>query len=91
MDAEVLRLYSLAPRLERQILDTFAGSERPGVPFKMDRYFPDGFEPFIPLHEYLSEEFRDASAERLVRLARTDPPSPSVLAVLKAAEQARGG
>ena len=33
IDAEVLRLYDLPPRLERQILDLFAGWERQGVPF----------------------------------------------------------
>ena len=31
MDAEVLKLYDLPPRLERQLLDLFEGVERKGV------------------------------------------------------------
>lgn len=65
MDAEVLRLYDLPPRLERQILDLFARWRREGVPFKFDRYFPENFEPCFCLHEYLSEEFQRSTAGEL--------------------------
>ena len=58
IDAEVMRLYDLPPRLERQVLDLFEGWERKGVDFKFDRYYPEGFESWIPLHEYLSEEYQ---------------------------------
>jgi len=58
IDAEVMRLYDLPPRLERQVLDLFAGWERKGVGFRFDRYFPKDFESWIPLHEYLSEEYQ---------------------------------
>ncbi len=58
IDAEILRLYDLPPRLERQLLDFFAGHQRKGVDFKFDRYFPEGFESWIPLHEYLSDEYQ---------------------------------
>jgi len=63
MDAEVLRLYDLPPRLERELLDLFAGHERPGVPPGFDRYFPEDFEPCFSLHEYLSQEFQQSRVE----------------------------
>ena len=58
IDAEVMRLYDLPPKLERQVLDLFAGWERKGVDFKLTRYFPKDFDSYIPLHEYLSEEYQ---------------------------------
>ena len=65
LDAAVLRLYDLAPKAERQILDLFAGQKRVGVPFHFDRYFPEDFEPWVPLHEYLSDEYRRSTAGAL--------------------------
>jgi hypothetical protein len=67
LDAEVLRLYDLPPRLERQVLDLFAGWPRTGVPFHFDRYFPAGFEPWIPLHLYLSQDYQRSTAGQLRR------------------------
>jgi type I restriction-modification system DNA methylase subunit len=58
IDAEILRLYDLPPRLEKQLLDFFAGTQRKGVDFKFEGYYPEGFESAIPLHEYLSEEYQ---------------------------------
>jgi hypothetical protein len=43
VDAEILRLYDLPPRLERQLLDLFSGFKRRGVPFNFSRYFPEDF------------------------------------------------
>ena len=65
MDAEVLRLYDLPPRLERQLLDTFADKERPGVPTLFDRYYPEDYEPCFALHDYLSQEYRRSTAGQL--------------------------
>ena len=65
VDAEVLRLYDLPPRLERQLLDTFRGWPRPGVPFPFERYYPDDYEPCFPLHDYLSEEYQRSTAGAL--------------------------
>ena len=39
LDAEVLRLYDLPPRLERQVLDLFSGWNRPGVPLRLRALF----------------------------------------------------
>ncbi len=67
IDAEVMRLYDLPPRLEKQVLDLFTGWNRPGVDFELDRYFPEGFQSCIPLHEYLSEEFQRSTADFVKR------------------------
>ena len=58
IDGLILKAYDLPPRLERQLLDLFDGWERRGVDFEFERYFPEGFESWIPLHEYLSEEYQ---------------------------------
>ncbi len=61
IDAETLRAYDLSPRTERSLLDYFVEQRRPG-PVEFKGYFPKGFNPFIPLHRYLSEEMERASA-----------------------------
>jgi len=82
MDAEVLRLYDLSPRLERALLDLFAGEERKGVGCKLDGYFPADFKPYVPLHEYISDEYRRATAGEMRR--RYQPVrSPATLAALE--------
>ena len=54
IDAEVLRLYGLPPRLERQLLDLFSGVERRGVPFEQQEYFLQGFTEISRLSELLA-------------------------------------
>lgn len=54
IDAEVLRLYELPAESERQLLDYFAGWDRVAVPFKQDRYFPEGFDEAISLADFLA-------------------------------------
>jgi hypothetical protein len=86
VDAEVLRLYDLPPRLERQLLDLFSGQQRPGVPFAFERYFPEDFEPCFPLHMYLSESYQRSTAGAL--RARYAPiTEPAILAALEQAVQ----
>ena len=65
IDAEILRLYDLPPKLEKQLLDFCAGYERNGVGFKFDRYFPEEFESAIPLHVYLSDEYQRSTFENI--------------------------
>jgi hypothetical protein len=87
VDAEILRLYDLPPRLERQLLDLFSGYKRPGVPFDFSRYFPEDFEPCFPLHVYLSEEYQRSTAGALRR--RSKPVTdPVILAALEHAVKA---
>lgn len=52
IDAEVMRGYGLPARLERTLLRTLEGYERPGVP-GFERYYPPGFESALPLHQAL--------------------------------------
>jgi hypothetical protein len=57
IDALVLRLYDLPPRLEGQLLDLFQDlDERPGVPFQWKPYLPKGFKWRMPLYVYLAAE-----------------------------------
>jgi hypothetical protein len=58
IDAEVMRLYDLPPKMEKRVLDLFQGVQRTGVDFEFTGYYPEGFESAIPLHEYLSEEYQ---------------------------------
>ena len=90
IDACILEGYGLPPRLERDLLNIFFGKERVGVPFKFDKYFPEDFEPWIPLHEYLSEEYRCSTAGQL-RERHRDVASESLQEVLKEAVDAFEG
>ena len=74
IDAEVMRLYDLPPKMEKRVLDLFQGSQRKGVDFRFDGYYPHGFESAIPLHEYLSEEYQRSTvafADEWVRRNRS--------------------
>ncbi len=53
LDAAVLGLYDLPPRIERQLLDLFSGRERPGVPFVMAEYIPKSFDEEVSLQDFL--------------------------------------
>jgi hypothetical protein len=87
IDAEVMRLYNLPPKLEWQVLNLFAGYPRKGVDFKFDRYFPKGFESWIPLHEYLSEEYRRSTVSFVNKWVE-EVKSPEIAKVFEAASEA---
>ncbi|HAK60975.1 MAG TPA: hypothetical protein DCO77_11425 [Nitrospiraceae bacterium] len=65
IDAEILKLYHLPPKLERQILDIFWGQER-DVPFEFKGYIPPEMTSWIPLHVYLSNAFREGTVEKIL-------------------------
>jgi len=63
LDAEVLKLYNLPPRLERQLLDLFTGVDRKGVGCDFRGYYPPGFKSWLPLHVVISDRFEQAAAD----------------------------
>lgn len=67
MDAAVLRAYDLPPRLERQLLDLFAGVERKGVGCEFNGYYPPGFNSFLPLSFINSDQFERSRADMTVQ------------------------
>ncbi len=75
IDATVLAGYDLPPRLEREVLNRFAGEPRPG-PVRFEGYYPPDFAPAIPLRRYLSAEYRNSAAHlTLDRLKLIDDPA----------------
>lgn len=66
IDGEVLAAYDLPPRMERKLLDYFAGLKRP-VPIGFERYYPSDFRPAIPWREYISREFLSSSARETIK------------------------
>ena len=65
LDAAVLKAYDLPPKLERDILGFFEDHKRP-VPCDFSRYYPPGFDAWLPLYEIISEKFRDSLAENVL-------------------------
>lgn len=65
IDAEILRGYDLPPRLERRLLRSFEGEDRPGLP-DFSGYYPEGFESALPLHSVLSDLTDSHRASRLL-------------------------
>jgi hypothetical protein len=66
IDAQVLAAYDLPPRLEKQLLDTFTGYERPG-PVQFTGYYPPGFQPAIPWRIFVSPAYQSSGAHATVQ------------------------
>ena len=90
IDAEVLRLYNLPPRLEKILLDFFAGVKRKGVDFEFDRYYPEDFDAYIPLHTYISAEFQNSTVENVKKWVEKNRTPEVIEAFRKAAEDFEG-
>jgi len=87
IDAEILRLYDLPPKMEKRVLDLFQGVQRKGVDFDFKGYYPEGFESAVPLHEYLSDEYQRSTitfVDEWVKKHR----SPEINEVLRTATEA---
>jgi len=54
MDEAVLQLYDFPLELEQQLLRSFDGWSREGLPFSFDSYFPQAFADSIRLTDYLA-------------------------------------
>ncbi|MCE5341167.1 MAG: SAM-dependent methyltransferase [Planctomycetaceae bacterium] len=86
IDAEILRLYDLPPRLEKKLLDYFEDVERKGVDFDFDRYYEKGLGSYIPLHIYISDEFKNSTVEKVMKWVEKNR-TPEVIEALKKAEE----
>lgn len=66
IDAEVLKAYELPPRLERKLLDIFWGHKR-HVPFDFTGYIPPDENSWIPLHMYISKQYKEATPQYILK------------------------
>lgn len=73
MDNEVLKLYDLPLELERQLLLSFDGWPRSGLPFRFERYFPENFTDSISLTQYLAitADWPDINRERALLIRKS--------------------
>jgi hypothetical protein len=67
IDANILKLYSLPPKLERQLLDLFWDDTRRRVPFKFEGYIPPENGSWIPLHIFISKQYQSATPEKILK------------------------
>jgi hypothetical protein len=65
IDATVLDGYRMPPALERQLLDWFNGHDRP-VAHSFSNYFPDDFDAYFSLSDYLSPGFGKNTAANIL-------------------------
>jgi len=65
IDAEILKLYQLTPKLERQLLDMFWEQKR-RVPFEFKGYIPPVMASWIPFHLYISKSFQESSLGKIM-------------------------
>ena len=77
IDAQILKLYQLSPRLERKLLDFFWGHKR-RVPFNFSGYIPPTFESWIPLHVYISKEYQESTIRDTLRRLPTITNEPTI-------------
>jgi hypothetical protein len=73
IDAEILKLYSLPPKLERQLLDLFWDDTRRRVPFEFKGYIPPENASWIPLHIFISKQYQSATAEKILKQVQKQP------------------
>jgi len=90
IDAEILRLYDLPPRLEKLLLDCFEGVQRKGVAFKFERYYPAGLDSYIPLSVFISEEFKTSTVENITKWVEENRTPAVIEALKKATEDFQG-
>jgi hypothetical protein len=73
IDAAVLEAYDLPPKLERELLEYFRKAHRP-VTHDWQHWLPEQFEPFIPLHEFVSEQYEKATRPWIQEVFEALPP-----------------
>jgi hypothetical protein len=82
IDAEILKLYSLPPKLERQLLDLFWDDTRRRVPFEFKGYIPPESASWIPLHIFISKQYQSATPEKILKQI-PDQPDENLLKYIK--------
>jgi hypothetical protein len=94
MDAAVMRAYALPVRLERAVLDLFRlppsnkkRRRRKGVSCTFGDYFPANFKSQVPLHKYISSDYRCSTIDQVAKRVRPGKSS-HVLASLRSAGEA---
>jgi hypothetical protein len=65
IDAEILKLYNLSPKMERKLLDLFWGYQR-RVPFEFKGYISPNISSWIPLNLYISQQFNNTTPEKIM-------------------------
>lgn len=90
IDAEVMRLYDLPPKMEKRVLDLFQGVQRKGVNFDFKGYYPEGFESAVPLYELLSDEYQRSTVS-FVKKWVEDNRSPEIIKVFERSLEAFKG
>jgi len=65
IDAEIMKLYKLPYKLESQLLKLFWGYQRP-VPFEFTGYIPIDINSWIPLHIYISDQFKKITPQKIM-------------------------
>lgn len=73
IDAEILKLYSLPPKLERQVLDLFWDDTRRKVPFEFKGYIPPENGSWIPLHIFISKQYQSAIPQKILTQVEKTP------------------
>ena len=64
IDAMIINLYNFEPKIERKILDIFWGVKDRRVPFGFNGYIPPENQSWIPLKEYISDNYKNASISK---------------------------
>jgi hypothetical protein len=72
MDALLLRAYDLPPRLEKELLEYFRDAKRPTA-HDWAHWYPKDFAPAIPLHRYLSDEYKVATSNWVLNVFKPLP------------------
>jgi type I restriction-modification system DNA methylase subunit len=73
IDALVLKAYDLPPRLEKELLELFRDTKRPTL-HEWKHWLPADFAPFIPLHEFLSDQYSVATGPWIQEVFEPLPP-----------------
>lgn len=64
IDAIIISLYNFEPKIERKVLDLFWGIKDRRTPFNFNGFIPPENQSWIPLKEYISDNYKNASISK---------------------------